>query len=460
MDSRVLDINSRCLGVSTETLMENAGKAVARYLKPYGRIAVFCGRGGNGGDGFAAARLLNEEGKEVHVVAVVGTRTPDTELNFKRAVEKGVPIVEVKDKRDASKAAKAALNKSDAAVDALIGVGAAGELREPIKTLVTEINASKIPIISIDVPSAGKIKATKTIALHTAKTKNTIAADIGIPKDAQKYCGPGDVWAALPNRKSDSHKGDFGRLLIIAGSRQYCGAPVLMTHAAIKSGVDLVTSAVPQYVADHQVFPADAIVHPIKGEIFTSESVDELLALNYDAAAIGPGLGMADETRDALNLFLRKSNKPRLLDADAIKLADKKRLNPQTIVTPHAGEFKMLTGEYDPKKREQLTEKYAKKLGCTILLKGPTDVISDGKTTRLNRTGNPAMTKGGTGDTLAGLAGGLLAQNKNPFQTACAAAFLNGLAGDIAYKDLNVMLTASDVAAYLPKALAECRRYW
>jgi len=263
-------------------------------------------------------------------------------------------------------------------------------------------------------------------------------------------------------RKPDSHKYDFGHLLVIGGSKQYFGSVALAILAALRSGVDLVTIVAPERAANLASVLPDLITYPLKGNYLNKNHLKELLefAKNKTGIVIGGGLCRKPETLKTVNLFLKKINLPTVIDADAIHAVaqDKGTIkNKPFVITPHAYEFYVLTGVKIGKKsfkeKIKIVEKFASELGTTILLKGNVDIISDGKQTAVNKTGNPFMTVGGTGDTLAGIVGSLLAQNIPLFDAACAGAWINGRAGDIAAKQKKQGLIASDLIEAIPKVL-------
>ena len=263
----------------------------------------------------------------------------------------------------------------------------------------------------------------------------------------------------IPSRKSSSHKGDNGRVLVVGGSYIYHGAPILSSIAALKSGTDLVYTCVPKInVSSTRSISPNLIVIPLVDQKLTRGAVNKLVGVlpkNLDSATIG--MGLAIQERNSL-LQLVKS----LLDRDVRLSLDASALVPEilpllknknVVVTPHTGEFKHLFGESPSNTKVQrikLVEKYAKNNGITILLKGPTDIISNGKTTYLYEKKIPAMTVGGTGDVLSGLVAGLLSKSRNPLECAAAAAFINGLAGKSAQKKLGLHLTSMDILDEIP----------
>lgn len=254
-------------------------------------------------------------------------------------------------------------------------------------------------------------------------------------------------------REKWSHKGNFGRLLVIGGSKRYSGSPTFNALAAYRTGVDLVTVAAPRRPADIIAsFLPDLITYPLDGDYLNESHLDDIFILveDSDAVVIGGGLERNQETLITVRKILKGLTLPCVIDADAIHAIreEKKILRDNFIVTPHSNEFYVLTGkkpEPDEKKRIALVKEAASNMDCIIILKGHVDVISDGRRVAVNKTGNPYMTKGGTGDTLAGICGALLARKVNPFEAACAACFINGLAGDLAAKKFEEGLMASDL---------------
>jgi ADP-dependent NAD(P)H-hydrate dehydratase / NAD(P)H-hydrate epimerase len=446
MDSRTLDLNAAWWGVPVEELMENAGRAVASHCRGFLDVAVVCGRGNNGGDGFVAARHLLESGVKVRVFALEGARTRLNRLNLDRLPAENVAIIRAAQEMN--------LEGFDLIVDALVGVGFRGKAAEPLPGIIAKINRSTAQKLSVDVPSAGMVEADMVVSLHEAKVPGALVADIGIPKEAEVCCGPGDVLAALPERRPESRKGDFGRLVVFGGCRDYIGTPTLVAQAALRAGVDLVTVCVPGYVADKMPFDPNLIVHPLRGRDHASVAdAKAVLAMRFDAMVFGNGLG--GKSKKAVEYVMKHADRPLVADADALSLADKRWLGPRMIVTPHEGEFKKLFGVLGD--RIDDTQRQAHASGAVVVLKGSVDVVSDGSEVRLNKTGNPYMTVGGTGDVLAGVIGGLLAQNHDLMKSACAGVFLCGLAGDIAAREMGVSLVATDVIAKVPEAIRQCR---
>lgn len=466
---KVLDINSRHLGVRTLTLMENAGAEVAKFVydsfPQSARVAVLCGKGNNGGDGLVAARLLSVRFPVV-VYMLEPTRDLSSDLvavNFDRVK----PLVKSINSLD--------LKRHDVVVDAMLGVGLRGKPREPYARVIKLLNRSKKPVVSVDVPSGWpsdlKVRPKTTVTFHAPKTgmsrKNSgriVVTDIGIPEEAEIYCGPGD-FSFLPKRKPDARKGDSGRVLVIGGG-PYTGAPAFTGMAAMRSGVDLTFVATPEPAAlPVAVYSPSLIVRALDGELLSEDHVTELITFSKDVevVAIGPGLGSAPETQRAVQRFIQRCMKPMVIDADAIGACSSmpQILRKKTVViTPHAGEFRKLTGRAlgtdDPMRRGDRVKEAASKLRATILLKGQVDVVSDGTMVKLNKTGNNALAVGGTGDVLTGLVSGMMAQGAKPFHAARIGAFAMGLAGDLAFEEKSYGLIATDVIEKIPFVL---RRY-
>ncbi len=266
----------------------------------------------------------------------------------------------------------------------------------------------------------------------------------------------------VPARKSTSRKGDNGTVLVVGGSYIYHGAPILSSLAALRCGSDLVYTAIPKINAQatRSVSP-NLIVLPLVDQKLTRGAVRKLLGQipkSLDSATIGMGLSIPDI--EALKILIKSlvASDVRLsLDASAL-VKDILPLisNKNCVVTPHAGEFKRLFGESPPtsiKSRVALVEKLAKKFNITILLKGQTDVISNGSTTYIYSKKIPAMTVGGTGDVLSGLVAGMLAKNRNSLESAAAATFFNGLAGKEAQKKLGLHITSMDLCEIIPNIM-------
>jgi NAD(P)H-hydrate epimerase len=276
-----------------------------------------------------------------------------------------------------------------------------------------------------------------------------------------RYIPRSYIRKSYPKREAWSHKGDSGRLLVVGGSRTYSGAPGLAALASLRTGCDLATVAAPDRAANIiATFSPDLITEPMAGNFLNNWHTHTILDLSKsaDAVVLGSGLGRRRETMTFVQNLLSRIDKPCVIDADAIHAValNKKIIKPCFLLTPHSREFQSLSGieaSTTLKERALQTRDLSRSLGCTILLKGHIDVISDGTSTALNKTGCSFMTKGGTGDTLSGICGALLAMGLEPFKAACSSAYLNGLAGEIASKNLGPGMLATDILQSIPLAL-------
>lgn len=490
----ILDRNSEYLGVSTLQLMENAGRSVADEIAArFGKgssVIVYGGTGRNGGDGMVVARHLAGRGFKV-IYRLVGEETAISDiavLHNWRAL-KAMPVtVKIEEYHDSSGLSE---SDSDVLVDALLGTGVKGKLRQPILRAVEVINGSGGFKVAVDVPtgidsdtgevSGGAVHANLTVTLHAMKKGLPKAkefcgeikvADIGIPLEAATLAGPGDVEAAVVVRSPEAHKGQFGRLLVIGGSEVFSGAPTLVALAAYRTGTDLVFVAAPERtaVAISSISP-NLITIKLPGENLAPTHM-RLLREEVEKAstvAVGPGLGLAKQTILTVRrivAFAHQSKKPLLLDADGLKalgVVRKKMFDGLTVVTPHGGEFQAISGKppsRDLKARSNEVRDFASRSGAVVLLKGHTDIISDGLRLKLNNTGNPGMTVGGTGDVLSGIVAGLMAQGVEGFRAAVAGAFVNGAAGDLALEHYGYHLTPTDLLEHIPRVMNDpmCHR--
>jgi hydroxyethylthiazole kinase-like uncharacterized protein yjeF len=348
------------------------------------------------------------------------------------------------------------------------------------------VNKSKGFKVAVDLPSGldtdtgephgEAVKADLTVSLHRKKIGLTkapslagevIVLPIGIPAEAETYAGPGDFKVLWKPRSSSSHKGDFGRLVVIGGSENFTGAPAYSALAATQCGVDLVYVASPEKTAlTVASYSPDLITLRLPGNHLTPDSIPELepwLKI-ADTIVLGPGIGLHEDTVEFVWKVTRLAeslNKPLVLDADALKIFGRRRrrLKIPTVMTPHAGEFAALAQRKAPDDmglKMEAAQQVAKEVGSTIILKGPIDVITDGSRSKLNRTHNPFMTVGGTGDVLTGIVGAFMAQHVDPYRAAVAATFLNGLAGEILVNEKGPTVTSSRLVEYVPRAMEYC----
>jgi len=275
-----------------------------------------------------------------------------------------------------------------------------------------------------------------------------------------EYISEEFIKSIYPARRKSSHKGQNGRVLIVGGGWMYHGAPLIASLAALKAGVDLVYVAVPKPISDPiRSYTPDLIVIPLPDYRFTRGSARRLLKLMPEVDAILIGNGMGKGNTEAISTFIKLTGVERIvIDADGIDRASVESLKGKvSIMTPHEGEFKRASGiDLAGKQLEEkaaFVKEFAGKNGVTVVLKGPVDIISDGRTVLFNRTGNAGMTVGGTGDALAGLAAAFLSKRLEPLHAASLAAYFNGLAGDMALQKYGLHFTASDMIEFYPDVM-------
>jgi NAD(P)H-hydrate epimerase len=442
--------------------MANAGKAVASVLIerfPDKRIAFVCGNGNNGGDGISAADFMNDPEKiTIYLIKPKESIKSDNVKNLLSDLK-----CQIRDFSDFNPA------EHDVLIDCVLGTGASGEIKPPYDKVIRTINEFRGTVVSVDVPSGLgtelSVKPDITVTLHDAKegmdSKNSgeiIIKDIGIPMEAQEGIGPGDM-LRYPIPSKNSHKGSNGRLLVIGGGPYY-GAPVMSALAAMRVGVDIVRLAVPEnwrpMIAS---FSPVLMITGLSGDHLRTEHLDQLLELTkmHDAVLIGPGLGTAPETAETVRQFAKRCALPIVIDADGLTALGKDfRSNGKAVLTPHSKEFKGLGGNaidaIEP------TKQLANATNSTILFKGRTDWVSDGKRIRYNTTGSPGMTGAGTGDVLAGIVAGLLSKRMGCFDAASVGAFISGRAGEHAFGEKSYGMIATDVIDNIPKVLKEYLR--
>jgi len=487
---KALEMNAEYFGISPLQMMENAGNAIAReivkrFTSENTQVTILAGTGGNGGDGLVAARHLSALGYRVKII-LVGKESnmvlESVKKNWKaiQFIAESVKIVKAYDSSLISKI------DGEIVVDALLGTGIKGSLKPPILQAVQAFNEAQCFKVAVDVPSGlhpdtGKVvdecvTADLTITFHRIKTGllkakkyvgDLIVANIGLPREIETLVGPGDAFLINKPRLRETHKGDHGRLLIIGGNEIYSGAPTLSALAALRVGVDLVYIATPRKTAhDIASISPSFITIKLDGEHLTPADMVTLeqIIKKVDAVVLGPGLGLHGETIEAVKKIveiIETVKVPLLLDADGLKAFSegKHRVNTPLVLTPHAGEYKILMGEGLPKdfrKRVKAVGIAAREVNGVILLKGPIDIITDGKRVKVNEIiHNPGMTVGGTGDVLSGIVGGLLSQGIDAFRAATAGVFINGAAGDFVAQEKGYHMIPTDIIEWIPKVMDE-----
>lgn len=482
-DMRILEINSIGIGIPLRLLMEAAGKSVAdEVVKRVGsssnsRVIVLAGKGGNGGDGLVAARYLASKGFNVAVYLAYDPKLiehPDTRFNYEVLSRMGSVEISVYENN-------LVIEGSDVLIDALLGTGVKGEVRDPLRKMIEESNNSRAKLrVAVDTPSGlnpdtGEVhgvafKADLTVTFHGVKpgllkrrdlVGEIVVANIGIPPEAWIYAGPGDAEVLVPKRPRDAHKGSMGKIMVIGGSNRFTGAPVLAALASLASGADLAYIVAPtstrnviaSYSPEIITLPYD---EPYLKPNVLNNIIEYIDRINPHVLIIGPGLGDEPDTLDTVGGLLELVLDRRLfavLDADALKtIKIGRKLSKSIVITPHRGEFTRISGEKllnDPFRDAELVKRVARELESVVLLKAPVDVVSDGDRVKLNRTGNPYMSIGGTGDVLTGIVATLIAHIKDTFAAAYIGAYINGLAGDYLLKN-NRLVSPLEIIKTIP----------
>ncbi|MBR5560183.1 MAG: NAD(P)H-hydrate dehydratase [Clostridia bacterium] len=465
-------------------LMEHAAQAVTQELAqiaaPGSRVLFVCGGGNNGGDGCAAARLWMQRGGKADVWLLKNPRQMkgDAGINACLLSSCGASLNVIYGETPEIAPDCAAV------VDAMFGTGLCRPLEGAALAALHQINESALPVLAVDIPSGvdgatGKVmgeavRADVTVTFHRAKHGHMlfpgrklcgrlVIADIGILPDWDGAAGyevleEADAAAMLPVRQMDGHKGTFGHVLAVAGSEGMAGAACLCAQAALSCGCGLVTAACPYPVLlPLQMNVPCAMAKPVcDGAAISAKAANKLMTLakEKDALAIGPGLGVAEETWRAVGPLVA-GDMPKVVDADALNMLARYsgQVGKNTVLTPHPGEMARLC-EVSVAEVMASPAEYARELsrltGACVLLKGATTVIAQGEEISLNITGSDAMATGGSGDVLTGVIAALLAQGMAPYEAARAGAYYHGKAGEAAAKQMGKRaVTAQAIARAL-----------
>ena len=492
------------IGIPSLVLMENAGRQVvaaieaAYEMRLDGRVAVLCGRGNNGGDGFVVARTLLQRGIDtaVFVVGALADVRGDARTNLDILGRLGITVVEVNDEQ-AWELHFSEIARCSLIVDAIFGTGLKSAVGGMLETVIADVNAAEIPIVSIDLPSGMSadtphlvgdcIDASLTVTLAAPKLPlvlppgeayagDVVIADIGIPHEViesvegphVELLTPEQLRGLVAPRAADSHKGDFGRLTIAAGSTGKTGAAYLAAMGALRSGAGLVTvatpvSCLPIVASMEPAFMTVGLADDEAGMV-TTAAVDRLLEQTHDVIACGPGLGRSNQVAEFVRQLLDRATCPVILDADAITVLadDPGRLTGSeervVIITPHPGEMARLIGASITDvqaNRLQVATDFATTHRVYVVLKGHRTVIATPEGhVFINPTGNPGMATGGTGDVLTGMIAAWVAQLLDAEAACRLAVFLHGAAGDLAEgREGQTAMMASDLLDYLGEAL-------
>ncbi len=495
-------INNR--GIPGPELMENAGRGIAERIREFvlegycegRRLAVICGKGNNGGDGFVVARYLHQWGAQVEVYypAPDESLSDDARLNFNRAEVIGVPLFTIENVNQLPEQLDA-----EFIIDAVFGTGFSGAPRGLPAEFIEYINRQMLPVIAVDCPSGLNVDtgqhegavvqamysfplASPKIGMYYSPGRELSGiievVPIGVPDDVyrqfeimENLITPELVEKLLPKRKPDGHKGDFGKLFIVAGSTGLTGAACLTANASARAGLGLVTVGCPKSLNPIlEIKLTEAMTYPLpdvaKKGVLALRGLGEIKKqiTIRDAAIIGPGIGRHHETVELIRRLIASLEKPAIIDADGLNAFEKDRSaltkeHPTLVLTPHPGEFRRLIDEDLPHELYALYElvrKYAREYNSVIVLKGsPTIVVNVDGQLYLNPTGNNGMATGGTGDVLSGIIGSFLAQGMAPIEAAICAVYLHGLAGDLAAAELGFRsLIAGDLIDYLSDAFS------
>ena len=494
------------IGIPSIVLMENAGRqAVAAMEAAFedlaaSRVAVVCGRGNNGGDGFVVARTLVQRGVEtsVFLLGSVAEVRGDARANLEVLGRLGMTVVEITNAQE-WELNFTQISDCDLVVDAILGTGFRGKLSGLLETVVADVNALGVPIVAIDLPTGisadtadvdgPAVEASMTVTLGAPKIPlvlppadahagDLVIADIGIPLPLfDELEGPHlelltreAMREIVPVRVADSHKGDFGRVLIVAGSLGRSGAAHLSALGALRSGAGLVTIATPRsclpiVAAMAPEYMTEPLDETDAGTVDFS-ALDRVLDMKADVIAVGPGLGQAPATAAFVHGLLERTGVPVVVDADGLNAfaGDPDRLMGRdevpVVITPHPGEMARLlnvSAEALQRDRVRYAREFAAAHRVHVVLKGHRTVIAtpDGRTF-VNLTGNPGMATGGTGDLLTGMVAAWFAQLLDAEAACKLAVYLHGTAGDLAEADEgDVALVAGDIASRLGDAVLE-----
>ncbi len=494
------------IGIPSVVLMENAGRQAVAAMEaafedlPTTRVGVMCGRGNNGGDGFVVARTLIQRGIEtsVFLLGSVADVRGDARTNLEVLGRIGLTVVEITNAQE-WELHFSEVSQCELIVDAILGTGFHGQLSGLLETVVADLNGLGVPIVAIDLPTGVSadtpevegeaIEASMTVTLAAPKiplvlppadshSGDLVIADIGIPIPVlDDVEGPylelltrERMRELVPARAADSHKGDFGRVLVIAGSLGRSGAAHLAAIGALRSGAGLVTVATPRsclpiVAAMAPEYMTEGLEETAAGTVDYA-ALERVLEFKADVIAVGPGLGQSPGTAAFVHGLLERAGVPLILDADALNAFkdDPERLvgrdGVDVVITPHPGEMaRLLNVSVEAVQHDRLhrATEFAAGHRVHVVLKGHRTIIA-GPDNRafINLTGNSGMATGGTGDLLTGMIAAWFGQLLDAEAACKLAVYLHGTAGDLAEADEGeVALVASDVAARLGDAVLE-----
>ena len=494
------------IGIPAIVLMENAGRQAVAAMEaafedlPTSHVGVLCGRGNNGGDGFVVARTLVQRGVETSVFLLGGVTDVrgDARTNLEVLGRIGLTVVEITNAQE-WELHFSEISRCDVLVDAILGTGFHGQLSGLLETVVADVNGLGVPVVAIDLPTGVSadsadvggeaIEATMTVTLAAPKiplvlppadshSGDLVIADIGIPLPLlDDVEGPyielltrERMRELVPARAADSHKGDFGRVLVIAGSLGRSGAAHLAAIGALRSGAGLVTIATPKsclpiVAAMAPEYMTEGLEETAAGTVDYA-ALDRVLEFKADVIAIGPGLGQSPGTAAFVQGLVERAGVPLVIDADALNAfaGDPDRLTGRdgvdVVITPHPGEMaRLLNTSVEAVQHDRLRRatEFAAHHRVHVVLKGHRTIIA-GPDNRafINLTGNSGMATGGTGDLLTGMIAAWFGQLLDAEAACKLAVYLHGAAGDLAEADEgDVALVAGDIATRLGDAVME-----
>lgn len=505
-EMKLVEQSATKFGLSYKIMMENAGTACARNIRSKietettfipKSIVIVCGKGNNGGDGFVIARKLRESGYNVSVVLSSGYPvSQEATYMYKLILDQGIKTVWYDGDKDS---ALSLIKNADVIVDAVFGFSFYGVLDVEMKELFNVMSNAKGIKFAVDVPSGvycdsgycdeDCFKADYTVAISALKPAHIIEpaadccgdiiiANIGIPEESYKVIenslytySKSEIRLLFPERKTNSHKGTFGHLLCICGSKTMAGAPVLAASAALRSGAGLVTLAFPESLYNTvSAKLTEALLMPLQENengTISAECLSKLVAKlpEYDAVLIGCGLGVNEDTKAVVRAVIENSESPVILDADALNIISKdlsvlESAKADIIVTPHIGEMERLTKldkEAILNDKVNVAQNFSHKYNVTVVLKSANTVVAfaDSNRAYINNTGNTGLSKGGSGDVLAGLIGGFAVQNFTLKDAVTSAVYLHGFTADtVADRTSMSGMLPSDVVSELAYTLA------
>lgn len=476
-------------GIPSILLMENAALKLFKYLNTdeYECITIVCGNGNNGGDGLALARLLISVDKKIKIFLINSSKklSNDCKLNFDILIKMGIDINLIKDKEDLTYL-KNSISSSNVLIDGIFGTGLSRNITGIYTDVIESINKYAKYIISIDVPSGFNsdtgnimgvaVRADETITFQLYKsgflnyeskkyTGKIILEELNIPKIILEknhkniFMSSYDlVKSNIPLRNKYNHKGDFGKVLIFAGSRGFTGSAFICTESAVKTGSGLITLACHK---DIENILCEKLTEAMVTNYSRFNNYKKVLATS-NAIAFGPGIGNTEETLKLLINILSNYKNPLVIDADGINILKDNLylldgISNKIVLTPHVAEMSRISGytiEYINNNRLNVAIEFAKKHKVIILLKGFYTIITDGDITYVNPTGNSAMASGGMGDCLTGIITSLIGQKVEPLMACVVGAYIHGYIGNILSENM-YCVNATHIIEKIPYILKE-----